>query len=177
MANASYVHDGRTLEYTPAAAVGAGTIVRIGGLVGITKRDIAANATGALAIDGVYELTKSGTADVAFSVGDDVYWDFLNEAAVSSGVGATSARANPSVLFGSYCRLYSDQAVCHALPVVARLYAAQSAPVRISGATAAATMGQCDFTPSFGVVSRAGDDGRIETMNHTASGRPSAKAG
>lgn len=56
MSVADYVQDGDVLDYTPAADVAAGAVVVIGSLVGVAPRPIAANAVGALAIDGVYSL-------------------------------------------------------------------------------------------------------------------------
>ena len=53
---ASYVQDGVLLDYTPAAAVAAGDVVVIGSLVGVAPRAIAANAVGALAVEGVFEI-------------------------------------------------------------------------------------------------------------------------
>jgi predicted RecA/RadA family phage recombinase len=53
---ASYVQVGDLLDYTPAAAVAAGDVVVIGALVGVAPRAIAANAVGALAVEGVFEI-------------------------------------------------------------------------------------------------------------------------
>ena len=53
---ASYVQDGDVLDYTPSSAVAAGDVVVIGSLVGVAPRAIAANAVGALAVEGVFEI-------------------------------------------------------------------------------------------------------------------------
>ena len=53
---ASYVQDGDVLDYTPSSAVAAGDVVVIGALVGVAPRAIAANAVGALAVEGVFEI-------------------------------------------------------------------------------------------------------------------------
>jgi predicted RecA/RadA family phage recombinase len=53
---ASYVQVGDLLDYTPASAVAAGDVVVIGSLVGVAPRAIAANAVGALAVEGVFEI-------------------------------------------------------------------------------------------------------------------------
>ena len=53
---ASYVQDGDLLDYTPSSAVAAGDVVVIGALVGVAPRAIAANAVGALAVEGVFEI-------------------------------------------------------------------------------------------------------------------------
>ena len=53
---ASYVQDGDLLDHTPSSAVAAGDVVVIGALVGVAPRAIAANAVGALAVEGVFEI-------------------------------------------------------------------------------------------------------------------------
>lgn len=53
---ASYVQDGKLLDYTPSSAVAAGEVVVIGSLVAVAPRPIAANALGSLAIDGVWAM-------------------------------------------------------------------------------------------------------------------------
>ena len=53
---ADYVQKGDVLDYTPASAVAAGDVVVIGTLVGVAPRPIAANATGSLAVEGVFAL-------------------------------------------------------------------------------------------------------------------------
>ena len=61
------------IDYTPGAAVGAGTVVIQGGLVGITNLDIPAgtNQLGALAVTGVFDVVKE---QVAIPAGADVWW-------------------------------------------------------------------------------------------------------
>ena len=53
---ASYVQDGDLLDHTPSSAVAAGDVVVIGALVGVAPRASAANAVGALAVEGVFEI-------------------------------------------------------------------------------------------------------------------------
>lgn len=72
MAGAIYRHEGKYIDYTPGSAVTAGQVVDLGnGMVGIAIQPIAANATGALAIEGVFEITKD-TASNASALGDMV---------------------------------------------------------------------------------------------------------
>ena len=52
----SYVQKGDILDHTPASAVAAGEVVVLGVLVGVAPRPIAANAMGAVAVEGVYAL-------------------------------------------------------------------------------------------------------------------------
>ena len=84
MAQAEFVQDGDVIDYTPAVDVGAGTVVVREDLVGVTKRDIKANALGSLAVSGVYDLTKASGAGVTFAAGAKVFWDATNHRAVAT---------------------------------------------------------------------------------------------
>ena len=84
---ASYVQDGDLLDYTPGSAVAAGEVVVIGSLVGVAPRAIAANALGALAVEGVYEIPcatgATGAQGSAIS-----YYAVSGVAHASTGVAA-----------------------------------------------------------------------------------------
>lgn len=82
---AKTVQDGRKINYTPSAAVDAGDIVELGGLVGVAERAIAASAVGALTLEGVFDVLKDGTTGPVFAIGDHVYWDSVNSLAVRTG--------------------------------------------------------------------------------------------
>lgn len=72
MAQAKFVHEGLRIDYTPGSAVVAGQVVVQGDLIGVSPEPIAANALGALIIEGVFEFAKaSGT----IAVGVLLYWD------------------------------------------------------------------------------------------------------
>jgi len=75
MATAQFIHDGKSIDYTPGSAVSAGDVVVQGDLIGIAKLDIAASALGALAVDGVFDLPKASGASTAIAAGAKVYWD------------------------------------------------------------------------------------------------------
>ena len=66
MATATFIHDGRSIDYTPGADVSAGDVVVQNDLVGIAKLDIASGVLGALAVTGVFDLPKTVAA-----TGDD----------------------------------------------------------------------------------------------------------
>ena len=73
-ANGKYVQVGDVLNYTATSAVARGDAVVIGSnIVGIALDDIAANATGPVAIRGVFLVTKASGA--AISQGAKLYWD------------------------------------------------------------------------------------------------------
>jgi predicted RecA/RadA family phage recombinase len=70
---ATYVHDGMTIDHTPSGAVAAGDVVVVGALVGVAPRAIAANALGAIQVEGVFDMPK--TTSAAITAGAAVYWD------------------------------------------------------------------------------------------------------
>jgi len=81
MAQAVFVHEGASIDYTPAADVAAGDVVVQGDLVGVAKLDIKANKLGALAVEGVFDFAKATGAGTAIAVGAVVYWnDAANQA-------------------------------------------------------------------------------------------------
>ena len=81
---ASYVQGDCHIDYTPSSAVAAGDVVVMADLVGVANRPIAANALGAVTIDGVHSMPK---ATGAISQGAIVYWDATagNVTTTSSG--------------------------------------------------------------------------------------------
>jgi len=84
MATATFVHDGKSIDYTPALAVDAGDVIVQGDLVGVAKLDIAANALGALAVSGVFDFPKSTGSSSAITAGAKCYWDADNEVATTT---------------------------------------------------------------------------------------------
>ena len=83
---ATFKYDGASIDYTPTSAVSAGTPVSQSGYVGIPKTDIAANALGALAVVGVFDIVKVTGALV---VGDVIGWD--NDGDPVGGVAGSGA--------------------------------------------------------------------------------------
>lgn len=72
---ASYVQGDCLVDYTPGSAVAAGDVVVLNDLVTVAPRPIAANALGAVAIEGVWSMPK---ASGAIGQGALVYWDATN---------------------------------------------------------------------------------------------------
>ncbi len=72
MTQASYVQPGESIDYVPSIFVAAGTVIVLGDLVGVAKRDIRANELGALALCGVFDVAK---ANETLTLGTTVYWD------------------------------------------------------------------------------------------------------
>jgi predicted RecA/RadA family phage recombinase len=84
---ATFVHDGRTIDYTPTADVAAGAVVVQGELVGVAKVPIAANALGALAVVGVFDFPKATGGGTAITAGANCYWDAANQRATTTSTG------------------------------------------------------------------------------------------
>lgn len=92
MPQATYRHEGRKVDHTPGSAVTAGDVIDLGsGLVGIADRDIAASDLGAVAIEGVFDLTKEAGGGVTFAVGAVVDWDDTNNTSVAATTGDFAA--------------------------------------------------------------------------------------
>lgn len=80
-----FVHDGNSIDYTPAADVTAGDVVVQNDLVGVAKLDIPANTLGALAVTGVFDFPKATGAGTAIAAGVKVYWDEDTQQASEEG--------------------------------------------------------------------------------------------
>ena len=70
-----YVQRGDSIDYTSSSAVSAGDVVVQDDLVGVAKLGIAANTLGALAVSGVFDISKATGAGTAIAVGTFVYYD------------------------------------------------------------------------------------------------------
>lgn len=85
MPQATYVQDGDAIDYTPGAAVATGDVVVQGDLVGVVKRPLAANETGAIEVEGVFDFSKA--TNVAYTVGTILYWDDTNNLVTTTATG------------------------------------------------------------------------------------------
>lgn len=79
------IQEGKSIDYTPAAAVSAGVVVVQNGLVGVAPSPIAASTLGTLQIEGVFDFDKQ--ASLAVAAGDLVYWDDVNNVANTTASG------------------------------------------------------------------------------------------
>jgi len=75
MATATFVHDGKAIDYTPGSDVAAGDVVVQGELIGVARTPIAASALGSLAVSGVFDFPKATGGGTAITAGANVYWD------------------------------------------------------------------------------------------------------
>lgn len=70
-----YVQDGDILDYTntSGSTIASGTPVVMGNIIGVALADIANNATGSVAIEGVFNLPK--VTGSAWTIGSKLLWD------------------------------------------------------------------------------------------------------
>lgn len=87
------IQNGGCFDWTNsgASAIDSGTAVIVGDLVGVAVRDIPVGATGALSVEGIYELAKD---TAAITLGAKVY--------IVSASGKASATST-SAKFAGYC--------------------------------------------------------------------------
>ena len=86
MATATFLQRGEALDYVNSgdAVIEAGAVVVLGTKIGVAAADIAAGATGAVHVEGVFEMpAKSGESAIA--QGAAVYWNGTAVTAASSG--------------------------------------------------------------------------------------------
>ena len=97
--DARYVQRGDAIDHTPMADVAAGDMVVLGKLVGVAKLDIKAGELGALALTGVYEVTKN--SGVAFAAGMEVGWNPTDRKAVAAGAAGSVKIGHAVALTGA----------------------------------------------------------------------------
>lgn len=98
------------IDYTPGSEVAAGTIVPVGGLIGVALRKIEANRLGALCISGQFDVDTalSGTA-----AGTKVDLDATAQTAVVDGGGDAALGVTVLVPANSKVRVSLNQASGH----------------------------------------------------------------
>ncbi len=103
MSKAEYWQRGEALDYTNAtdALIPANTIVQIGSRIGVTGTDIAPGEVGSLHVGGVWEIAKTGAAEIA--MGQTVYFDGTGitdtaDGGIEAGYAAAPAAAAATVI-------------------------------------------------------------------------------
>jgi len=87
---ATFVHDGKAIDYTPAADTVAGAVVVQGDLVGVARAPIAANAIGSLAVVGVFDFPKATGVGTGIAAGANCYWDVADSQAKADAEGGAN---------------------------------------------------------------------------------------
>lgn len=92
-----HITSGVTMPYTNSGtAITKGTVVEFTGMIGIALGDIAQNATGELAITGVWTVAKE--APLVITQGDQVWWDATNNNVDKTNTNIPCGRAYASAL-------------------------------------------------------------------------------
>ena len=99
---ATFVHDGKSIGYTPGSDVTAGDVVVQGELIGVAKVDIPAGRLGALAVVGVFDFPKATGVGTGIAAGANCYWD------VADGEAKTDAEGGANKLIGKCVRAAAD---------------------------------------------------------------------
>ncbi len=84
-----FIHEGKTIDYTPGSDTAAGTVVVQDELVGVTLRDIKAGKLGALAVSGVLDFPKATGGSTAIAAGANTYWNAGGSVATTTAVDNT----------------------------------------------------------------------------------------
>src|SRR5579885_2599203 len=194
-AQATFVQDGCAIDYTPGSAVTAGDVVIQGKLVGVAKRDIAANALGSLHIEGVFDFNK--TASQTITAGQRVYWDdtaneattdhasganrMLGMAVVDSASSDTTVRVNlePAAEMGevALCIDIADLSadatyymVCPYAGTITKIYSVIDGAVSTADATITAKIGSTAITNGVITVTSSGSAaGDVDSCSPTAA--------
>ena len=81
---ATYLYEGKSIDFFPTTDIPAGSVIVQGNLIGITKVDLKAGCLGAVAVVGVYAVVKGA---IAVPVGSKIYWDDTAKQAVLEASG------------------------------------------------------------------------------------------
>ena len=81
MGLATYRNYGRTVDYTPSSAVSEGDVIVQVDLIGVATADIAADALGALAVEGFVDFPKATGSSSAIPFGTKLYWNTVTSKA------------------------------------------------------------------------------------------------
>lgn len=76
----NYVQPGKVIEHTAGSNISAGSVVKMGNILGVALNDIANGSVGSVQIEGVFRVPKVSAAVIA--IGESLTWD------VSANAGA-----------------------------------------------------------------------------------------
>lgn len=103
MPEATFIQDGRTLDYTAGGAIAIGAVVVQGDLVGVIVGIQGGGATGvsgdlcSLATEGVFEFAKPTGAGTDSVAGTLYYWDDTNNVATEDAASGANKLLGVSV--------------------------------------------------------------------------------
>ena len=108
---AEYIQRGEALDYqnTTDAVIPCGTVVAIGGRVGVTGGEIKPGGVGSLHMAGVFRIPKTGTGDIG--MGTAVYFDGAGITDAESDGAASNPTAYIPAGYAAAPALAADNAV------------------------------------------------------------------
>ncbi len=108
---ATFIQDGRSIDFTPSSAVVAGQVVVQGSLIGVSRDPVVAGALGSLAVRGVFDVVKANEQQ---TLGAALYWDADGNpygGTAGSGCLTTTSTGNTFVGFGMAAAAATDATV------------------------------------------------------------------
>ena len=166
-----YVQKGESVDYTPSSAVSAGDVVVQGDLVGVAKLDIKADALGALAVSGVFDISKATGAGTAIAVGMFVYYDEAAKVVTEDDASGANKLAGITVKAAS-----DDDATARVLLIQGERDIAQALATETGTDTAEATPSDTETETDTDTAEATPSDTGSDTDTETAEATPSATA-
>jgi len=108
---ATFIQEGLSIDYTPGSAVAAGQVVVQGSMIGVSKTPIAANALGALAVRGIFDVVKANEQQ---ALGAALYWDADGNpynGTAGTGCATTTSSGNTFIGFAQVAAGATDEVV------------------------------------------------------------------
>jgi predicted RecA/RadA family phage recombinase len=108
---ATFIQEGLSIDYTPGSAVAAGQVVVQGSMIGAAKTPIAANALGALAVRGIFDVVKANEQQ---ALGAALYWDADGNpynGTAGTGCATTTSSGNTFIGFAQVVAEATDEVV------------------------------------------------------------------
>ena len=82
---ATFYQKGDAVEYTAANGLSVGQVVSLTNIIGVALNDIASGASGAIALEGVFQLPAA--SGITAAIGDKLYWDDTNNLLTTTSTG------------------------------------------------------------------------------------------
>ena len=108
---ARFIQEGLSIDYTPGSAVASGQVVVQGSMIGVSKTPIAANALGALAVRGIFDVVKANEQQ---ALGAALYWDADGNpynGTAGTGCATTTSGGNTFIGFAQVVAEATDEVV------------------------------------------------------------------
>ena len=110
---AKYVQKGDCVDIIPSFDLAAGTVVKLGNLIGITRLPIKSGTLGTLAISGVFDIQKP--AEFSFLTGENVYCNSKGE--IDKAGTLLGIAVSPSAANAEYVRILLNCSTNSSLPI------------------------------------------------------------